>query len=134
MQNFCIALNIFLIYLLFMRMTVNPVANLLKYLQLGVSEMQIFQMLSKPMTIKQLIKETKMSERMLRTHLDSLVKKQFIKRAVIEGKHLKYVYSANPTEDIISMMKTRINEIEMQRKKMRKDIIHGYEKSIRIKG
>jgi predicted DNA-binding transcriptional regulator len=102
--------------------------NMLKLFQLKHNEMQVYSLLTKgPMTIKQLQKNTRMSERSLRTHLDDLVEKNFVKRKVIEGKHLKYVYYANSSENLLDTLKARINEIDRIRQKKKEEIIRGTE-------
>ncbi|MBI5332609.1 MAG: BlaI/MecI/CopY family transcriptional regulator [Candidatus Aenigmarchaeota archaeon] len=87
--------------------------NMLSYLAIGKSEVKLFNILSKqPMTIKQIIKFSKLSERTIRTCLTDLVKKQFVKKeAIIEGQ-LKYLYHTNSTKSIIDNIQEKLSEFE----------------------
>ncbi len=105
--------------------------SMLRLFQLKSNELLIYNMLSKkPMTIKQLQKSTKMSERSLRTHLDDLVGKNFVRRTTIEDVHLKYIYSATSGENLLGIIKKHIEDIEKIRKKARDEIIKGTEEFI----
>ena len=105
--------------------------NMLKLYQLKSNEMLVYNLLSKnPMTIKQIQKSAKMSERSLRTHLDDLVEKNFVKRNLIEGKHIKYVYYANSGENLLGILKRQIDDLERKRLKRREEIIKGTEEFI----
>ena len=107
------------------------VFNMLKLFQLKSNELLVYNLLTKkPMTIKQLQKNTKMSERSLRTYLDDMVDKNFVKRNLIEGKRLKYVYYANSGENLLIIIKKQIDDIEKSRIKRRDEIIKGSEESI----
>ena len=110
------------------------ISNMLKSFQLKGNGMLVYNALSKsPMTIRQLQKSTKMSERSLRTHLDDLVKRNFVKRKLVEGKHLKYVYYANSGENLLDILKRRIAELEKKRLKSRDEILKGTEEYTKIK-
>jgi len=106
--------------------------NMFKLWQFKDNEMQVYNLLARsPMTIKQLQKTTRMSERSLRTYLDDLVDKRCVKRNVIEGKHLKYVYYANSGENLLGIIKKQIDEIEKSRQKSRDEIVKGTEEIIK---
>jgi predicted DNA-binding transcriptional regulator len=91
--------------------------GVLKWMRLSTKEIDIYSMLSKsPMTIKQLIKATRLSERMLRTHLDNLVSKKFVHREPLLEKHIKYVYYGNPEETIYDILVKKLNEFRENRK------------------
>lgn len=113
----------------------NPInagiSGLLRLFQLKSNEMMVYNTLTKkPMTIRQLQNSTKMSERSLRTHLDGLVRKNFVRRRLVEDKHLKYVYYASPGESLLDMIKRHIEEIEKNRLRRKEDIIRGTEASL----
>jgi predicted DNA-binding transcriptional regulator len=109
------------------------ICRFLNYFQLKSNEMIIYNLLvKKPMTIKQIQKITKMSERSLRTHLDDLVEKNFVQRKLTESKHLKYVYYTNSGENILNILKRRIDDLEKKRQKRRDDIVSGTEEFIKI--
>lgn len=100
--------------------------DFMRYFQLGENEIKIYNILTKkPVTIKQLQKLSKFSERMLRSHLDDLMKKNFVKKEVIEDGHLKYLYYANQPESICRYIKNMLSEIELKRAKTKKEIIRG---------
>lgn len=105
--------------------------NMLKLFQLKSNELLVYNLLSKkPMTIKQLQKSTKMSERSLRTYLDNMAGRNFVKRKLIEGKHLKYVYYANSGDNLLDIIKNHVEELEKKRLKRRDEIIKGTEENI----
>ena len=90
------------------------------------NERLIYELLrKKPMTIKQLQNKSHISERMLRTYLDDMVKRGFITRKIIEEKRLKYVYYANPPENIMDVIKKKLDDVESFRKMMEREIIKG---------
>src|SRR3989338_8325969 len=104
----------------------SGVFNMLKAFQLRSNEMLVYNLLSrKPMTIRQLQKSTKMSERSLRTYLDD-----FVSRKLVEDSHLKYVYSANSGESLLDTIKKQIDDIEKNRLKRREDILKGTQASM----
>ncbi|MFH0837506.1 MAG: hypothetical protein V1870_05225 [Candidatus Aenigmatarchaeota archaeon] len=94
-------------------MTKEKNENILSFLSVGKNEAKIFAFLKKrPMTIKQLLKFTRLSERTIRTCLTDLVKKQFIKKeAIIEGQ-LKYMYHTNSTKSIIDQIQDKLAKFE----------------------
>ncbi len=107
-----------------------PILTLFTMFSMKGHEMRIFQLLMrKPMTIKQLQKASHMSERMLRTYLDDLTRRNFVSKKVIEDDRLKYVYYANPPEMIVNMAKDVISKMGKRRIEMKKDIIHGSKES-----
>ena len=111
-----------------------PVLTLFTMFSMKGHEMQIFQILmKKPMTIKEIQKQSHMSERMLRTYLDDLTKRNFISKKVVEDRRLKYVYYANPPEIIINMTKGIIAKAEKRRSEMKKDIVHGSKESTKLR-
>lgn len=90
-----------------------PLIALFGMFEMKGHQTKIFRLLmDRPMTIKQLEKVSKMSERMIRTYLGDLIEKNFIKRNIIEDRRLKYVYSANPPKMIINLLKDTISRIE----------------------
>lgn len=100
--------------------------EMMKAIQLEASELRIYNILAKsPMTIKELVKSTKLSERMIRNDLNDLVKRNLVVRTLIEGKHLKYMYSAAVPESLISSMKTFLDNVGKKRQEMNKDILEG---------
>lgn len=104
---------------------------MLKLFQLKSNEIIVYNILCrKPMTIKQLQKNTKMSERSLRTHLDDMVGRNFVRRKLVEGKHLKYVYYANSGETLLGAIKRNIEELERSRQRKRQEIVRGAEEAI----
>lgn len=103
-----------------------PVIGLVSMFSMSDSELEVFRLLMrKPMTVKQLQKESRMSERMLRTHLDDLTERKFVGKKVDDGKRLKYVYFANPPDMIIGMAQDVILKVERKRKEARRDIVRG---------
>ncbi|GEM_PF-3432328 len=107
------------------------VFSMLKAFQLRSNEMLVYNILSrKPMTIRQLQKSTRMSERSLRTYLDDLVRRNFVSRKLVEDSHLKYVYSANSGESFLDTIKKQIDDIEKNRLKRREDILKGTQASM----
>ena len=106
--------------------------NMLKLFQLKSNELIVYNILAKKqMTIKQLQKNTKMSERSIRTYLDDMINRKFVSRKLIEGKHLKYVYYANSGENLLESVKRHIEDIEKNRLKRRDEIIKGSDESIK---
>ncbi len=108
-----------------------PVITLFTMFSMRGHEIDIFKMLlGRPMTIKELQKQSHMSERMLRTYLDDLAKRNFISKKVVEGRRLKYLYYANPPETILNLAKDMISSMEKKRLRMAKDIVRGSKKHI----
>jgi len=92
--------------------------TILKFLDFKNVEIELYNLLLKgSMTITQIEKELKVSERTVREYMKSLLEKEFIVRKVEAGKRLKYVYSALPPEEAWKKMKKEINKImkEMSR-------------------
>ena len=84
--------------------------GMLRWLQLSPSEIDVYSALSsRPMTIKQLMKDTRLSERMLRTHLESLLRKNFVRREALDSR-MKYLYYGNPHETIYYILVKKFNE------------------------
>ena len=105
--------------------------NMLKFFQLKSNELLVYNLLSKkPMTINQLQKSTKMSERSLRTYLDNMMGRNFVRRKLIEAKHLKYIYYANSGDNLLGIIKNHVEELEKKRLKRREEIIKGTEENI----
>ena len=89
--------------------TENILEELVRYLDLAPKELKLYKsLLKRPMTIKQLEKSMTVSERMLRTYIDDLLTKRFIKRKIIASNRLKYMYYASPATDILRLIKTRL--------------------------
>ena len=102
--------------------------------KLEKNEKLIYELLERrPMTIKQLQKPTELSERMLRTYLDDMIKRGFVKRKIIEDKRLKYVYNSTEPQTILNHIKTTIDNVEKSTRKAKKEIIKGSEIYIRPK-
>jgi predicted DNA-binding transcriptional regulator len=100
--------------------------DMLRCMQLGKSELQIYDSLTKePMTIKDLKKSTKLSERMLRASIDVLVRKDFVKREIIDDRRLKYIYHANQPKNVFEFIKVKMGEMEKKRLHAREEIIKG---------
>src|SRR3989344_3434978 len=98
--------------------------DMLKSLQLGKSELEIYHALvSRPMTIKDLKKSTSLSERMLRSSIDALLEKNFIKRKAMTGKRLKYVYYSNQPKNVVDFLKNVVQQAEKRRLKSREEIL-----------
>ena len=87
--------------------------NVLDCLAIGKNEVKLFNVLLKqPMTIKQLIKFSRLSERTIRSCLTDLIKKQFVKKeAIIEGQ-LKYMYHTNSAKSIIDNIQDKLAELK----------------------
>ena len=101
-----------------------PIMTLFTMFSMRGHETQIFQLLMrKPMTIKQLQKASHMSERMLRTYLDDLTRRNLVAKRVIEDQRLKYMYYANPPDMIINMAKDAINKIAKFNKELYDEIM-----------
>lgn len=97
--------------------TETGLMGMFRWMHLGANEIKIYGMLSKtPMTIKQLIKATRLSERMLRTHLDNLIEKNFVSKEPLLEKHIKYVYHGNPEDTICDMLAKKLNEFRENRR------------------
>src|SRR3989338_4370083 len=104
----------------------SRVVNILSSLQLTASEMNIYKnLMKKKMDIKHLEKAVSMSERMIRTCLDDLMKKNFVKRELIESKHLKYIYHANSSDSVLDSIVKKIGEMNSKNKISRKKIMEG---------
>jgi predicted DNA-binding transcriptional regulator len=100
--------------------------DLFSVFKLEKNEKLIYEILEKrPMTIKQLQKTTRVSERMLRTYLDDMIRRGFVKKKVVEGNRLKYVYKATEPQTILDHIKTKVTEIEKETKRAKKEIIRG---------
>jgi len=91
----------------------NKISDVLRYASVGKNELKVLDILSKsPMTIKQIIKLSKLSERTIRSCLSDLIRKQFIdKKALIEGQ-LKYLYHTNSTKTIIERIQEKLSNLE----------------------
>ena len=75
-------------------------------------EIRIYNLLLKKfLTIDEIKKRMDVSERTIRSYIKGLLVKGFIKREVIEGKRLKYVYSAVPIKQGWNKVKDEIKEI-----------------------
>jgi predicted DNA-binding transcriptional regulator len=62
------------------------------------------------MTLKQLKKLTKISERALRYYISDLLSKGFVKRKIVEAERLHYVYIANPADSVLDSIVKKIKE------------------------
>ncbi len=92
-----------------------------RWMRLSPNEMNIYSALSRtPMTIKQLIRATRLSERMLRTHLENLIAKNFVYKEPLMEKRIKYVYHGNPEDTICDMLIKKLNEFRADRMRRRK--------------
>ena len=104
----------------------NRIVGILSSLQLTASEMNIYKNLMKrKMDIRQIEKAVNMSERMIRTCLDDLMKKNFVKRELVESKHLKYIYHANSSDSVLDSIVKKIGEMNIKNKTKRKKIMEG---------
>ncbi len=91
----------------------SKIDGVIKYLSIGKNELKVFNIISKkPLTIKQIVKVSKLSERTIRSCLSDLVGKQFIKKqALIEGQ-LKYLYHTNSDKSIADIIKEKLSDAE----------------------
>ncbi len=90
--------------------------GLLESMQLSRNELSVYNLLARrPLTIKQIIKRTSMSERMIRTYLDDLVEKNFVYKKAVITKSFKYVYYGNPEESIADMFIRKVKELEARK-------------------
>lgn len=102
--------------------------DFINYVQLSSSDLDVYKLLlEKPMTMEQLKSTSGLSERTLRTNIDDLIERNFIKRKVIEGKRIKYIYYATPQESLFYDMMTAFKKLEKRRLRMRKEILKGSE-------
>ncbi len=103
-----------------------PFLSILKYLQLGKSELKVYAALAKgPMTIKELKKTTNLSERMLRASINNLLRKDFVNRVAVGSDRLKYVYQANQPVNVLDFLRNKIIKIEENRLRSKEEIIKG---------
>ena len=103
-----------------------PFLNVLKYLQLGKSELKVYAALAKgPMSIKELKKTTNLSERMLRASISNLLRKDFVNRSAVGGDRLKYVYQANQPVNVADFLRNKMAKIEENRLRSKEEIIKG---------
>jgi predicted DNA-binding transcriptional regulator len=101
----------------------------IKKLQIGPTKLRIYEQLSsKPMTIKQLQKSTRMSERMLRICLDDMLRRGFIRKQILEDKHMKYLYLSNSPDTVFDSIIKHMESREKVRKRMKKAILNGMNK------
>ena len=95
----------------------------LEEMQLSRNERSLYDMISRrPMTIKEIIKRTRLSERMIRTYLDDLIEKSYVrKKAEIAEitKSFRYVYYGNPEDSIADLLIKRIRELQRKRSRHR---------------
>ncbi|MBI4894963.1 MAG: hypothetical protein HY831_00580 [Candidatus Aenigmarchaeota archaeon] len=93
----------------------SKIDDVIKHLSIGKNEQKVFNLLSKkPLTIKQIVKVSKLSERTIRSCLSDLVGKQFIKKeALIEGQ-LKYLYQTNSAKSIADIIKEKLSDLEKE--------------------
>lgn len=85
----------------------------MRYLQLKRNDLKVFgALLYHAMTIKSLIKATRLSERTLRTCLNSLISKNFIKRKVVSRKRLKYMYYIDKNDTTFDSIIKWANQIK----------------------
>lgn len=90
----------------------EPLNSILKFLGFKKVEIQMYNLLlEKPLTISQIRKELKVSERTIREYMKSLLDKGFVVRKVRIEKRLKYVYSALSPEQAWNRMKNEIQKI-----------------------
>ena len=87
----------------------KELVSFLHSLQLSDGELVVYDALSsKPLTIRELQKKTKLSERGIRTHVHELLKKGFIAKKPLADKRLMYVYSVAPAESILTSIGQKI--------------------------
>ncbi len=104
----------------------------LRFLQVGATGMMLYAMLNrKPMTISELRLRTGLSERILRTHIASLLDRDFIRREILQGDRLMYKYSSNRPENIFRTIESRMHKIEKARKSIHSGIIKGSKFSVK---
>lgn len=112
--------------MIIMKKSQNTGLSFMKKLQIGPTKLRIYEQLSdKPMTIKQLEKSMKMSERMLRICLDDMTKRGFIRKEILEDKHMKYIYLSNSTDSVFDSILKHMQNREKTRKLMRDQILKG---------
>ena len=91
----------------------DKVNKVIKAISMGKNELKIFGiLLKKPMTIKQLIKFSRLSERTIRTCISELVKKQFIEKDALIEDQLKYIYHTNSSKSIADIIKEKLSELD----------------------
>ena len=54
-----------------------------------------------------------------------MIKRGFVKKKVVEGNRLKYIYKATEPQTILELIKSRVNELEKDTKRAKKEIIRG---------
>ncbi len=73
--------------------------NVLKKIGFSKTEIKVYHALAKnkgEMTIKEIIKKAKVSEKSARNALKKLLKENFIRRKIVEGKRIFYKYRYVP--------------------------------------
>jgi len=86
--------------------------DFISYLNLRTNEIKIYNLLTKkPMTIKELIRELRVSERTLRTYLFDLLKKGFVYKKVIEDRRLKYQYYAKSPVELMKFIRRQVSMV-----------------------
>jgi len=87
----------------------NSVFNSLNFRAIEIKLYNL--LLKKSLNIDEIKKGMNVSERTIRNYIKRLLEKGFIKRKVLEGKRLKYVYSAVPIEQGWNKVRNEIEEI-----------------------
>jgi len=84
----------------------------LKFIDFKEAEIRLYNLLlDKEMTIAEIVRELKISERSVREHISKLYKKGFVNRKIVAENRLKYVYSSISPEIAWQMIKKNINAI-----------------------
>lgn len=106
--------------------------SLTRFLQLTPAKISIYRLLFlKPMTISDLEKRTKLSERMIRNHMREMLRKGFVERqALVENDRLKYAYRAVSPLRALEMIEDIAKNAERTRKQYKKRIIRGTRESM----
>ncbi len=88
--------------------------NVLKKLGFKKTEIKVYSTLlecKKEMSIKEIIKKAKVSEKSARNALKKLLKENFVTRKLFEGKRLFYKYKPVPIKTAWEDFKKRIEKI-----------------------
>ena len=92
--------------------SVKIINSILKSLGFNKIEIAIYNLLlKKSLTIKQIKKEINVTERCVRNHIKSLLKRGLIERAIISEKRLKYTYKSVSIKKVWKKLKKEVMDL-----------------------
>jgi predicted DNA-binding transcriptional regulator len=85
---------------------------ILTFLDFNPNEIKMYNLLlRRPLNIKEIEEELRISERTIRKYIDRLDKNGLITKRVEQGKRLKYIYISVPPLDVWNRLEKRIQQM-----------------------